>query len=133
MDEFKEPESVEGLFYYTSRIIGNGNVLCWVENLKCPNCGTIMGKPRKNGKPDRRAKEYICPNCGYKEPKKEYESKLEAKIIYKCPECGFEGKIKVPFKRKRIHGVESLRFFCENCKAPIDITKKFKDKKSRKE
>jgi predicted RNA-binding Zn-ribbon protein involved in translation (DUF1610 family) len=133
-EEFKEPESVKGLFYYTFRDIGEGNVLCWVDKLVCPKCGKAkMSKPRKeDGKVKTRAKKYVCPECGYAEDKKEYEDKLKAKIKYKCPHCGFEGQTIVPFKRKTIKSVKTLRFFCEKCNEPIDITKKFKKKKTKK-
>ena len=130
-EEFKEPESTENLFYFTDRDIGNGRAFCWVEKLICPKCGKArMGKPRdKSGKIKVRAKEYVCPNCGYSEEKSEYESKLVAKVIYKCPHCGYEGKLKLPFKRKKIKGIETFRFLCDACNKPIDITKKFKNKK----
>ena len=129
MDEFKEPESMNELVYYTLRDIGTGNAICWVERQLCPKCKkALMGKPKVKGKVQTRAKEYVCPSCGYTQEKSEYESGLTAKIIYTCPNCGNKGKTKVPFKRKKIKGVETLRLFCEKCKEPIDITKKLKEK-----
>ena len=32
----------------------------------------------------------------------------------------------LPFKRKKVEGVATLRFPCEKCKGPIDVTKKMK-------
>ena len=87
-----------------------------------------MGKPKdeKTGKPKIRAKEYVCPECGHSEEKKEYEETLTAEIKYTCPKCGNEGEIEIPFKRKKIDGTDALVFNCQQCNEKILITKKMK-------
>jgi len=126
----KQPESMEELVYFTNRSIGSGSARVWVFRQLCPKCKKVeMGKPRdKKGKVQIRAKEYICPNCGYTVEKQAYEDSLTASIEYKCPSCGNAGEIQVPFKRKNVEGVQALRFQCQKCKANIDVTKKMKEK-----
>ncbi|MFH1316294.1 MAG: hypothetical protein ABII01_02145 [Candidatus Woesearchaeota archaeon] len=134
---FEEPESMDELIYYTRRSLGEageGNIVCWVSKEKCPQCKTgLMSKPKdeKTGKPKIRAKEYVCPSCNNTVEKEEYESTLTAKANYKCPECGTEDSGEVPFKRKNIDGVPTLRFVCSKCKANLDVTKKMKEKKKK--
>ncbi len=124
------PDSMDDLVYFTNRSIGTGKAVVWVYKQLCPKCGKAkMGKPVENGKIKIRAKEYVCPNCGYTVDKKEYEDSLEANIIYVCPECGFNGEKTIPFKRKNIKGVLTLRFQCDKCNANIDVTKKMKEHK----
>ena len=124
----KEPESMEEIVYFTRREIDNGKIMAWVSKEKCTKCNkAMMGKPRdKNGKAQIRAKEYTCPECGYTVEKKEYEESLTASIKYTCPHCSFEGEIQVPFKRKSVKGVQTLRFQCGKCSKDIDVTKKMK-------
>lgn len=128
----KRPESMEDLVYMTNRDIGEtGSAMCWVFRERCPECGKgMMGKPvdPKTKKVKVRAKEYVCPECGYTVEKTEYEDGLTANVDYTCPGCGHEGELQVPFKRKMIKGVLTLRVNCEKCNANIDITKKMKDK-----
>ena len=123
---------MEECVYFTRRQLNEkGKVVCWVFREKCPKCNkALMGKPvdSKTGKPKIRAKIYICPECGYEIDKREYEDSLIANIQYTCPKCGYEGEIQVPFKRKKIKGVDTLRFQCEKCKSNIDITKKMVEK-----
>jgi predicted RNA-binding Zn-ribbon protein involved in translation (DUF1610 family) len=130
----KRPESMEECIYYTNRDIGkNGSAICWVFKEKCPKCKKgLMAKPRdeKTGKPKIRAKEYVCPSCGYSVEKVEYESSLMANVDYTCPHCEEEGEIQAPFKRKNIKGISTLRVQCKSCGKDIDITKKMKEKKS---
>lgn len=125
-----EPKSMEECVYFTNRAVGEnftGNVRCWVFREKCPKCKkAFMGKPVEAGKIKIRSPEYICSSCGYSEEKTSYEEKLTANIDYTCPKCQFKGRIQMPFKRKSIAGVKTLRFNCEKCKEPIDITKKMK-------
>ncbi|MEM3370248.1 MAG: hypothetical protein QXW00_04285 [Candidatus Woesearchaeota archaeon] len=130
----KQPQSMEELVYYTDRQIGTGSVRCWVFREKCPKCGkSLMGKPRDNsGKVMIRAKEYVCQSCGFKMEKNAYEDTLTANIEYTCPSCGYKGEIQVPFKRKNVNGVQTLRFKCQKCNATIDITKKMKEIKKGK-
>ena len=127
----KEPESMEELVYFTQRSVGNGNVRAWVYRGICPKCKKgKMGKPadEKTGKVKVRAKEYVCPECGYTVEKKAYEETLECEIKYTCPECGHSGEIAVPFKRKKFQGMDAVVFLCDKCKAKIPITKKMKEK-----
>ncbi len=129
----EEPKDVQELFYYTDRDVDSGYAKVWVFKLKCPKCGTPMQKPRnKQGKPIKKATYYECPDCGFKMEAKEYESKLIANIKYKCPYCGYEGELQVPFKRKKVKGVEAFVFKCQKCGKDIFITKKFKKLKSKK-
>lgn len=123
----KQPESMEENVYYTDRQIGNGEAKVWVFRGNCPKCKTLMGKPKdEKGKVAVRAKEHVCPKCGYSAESKAYEEGLTANIEYTCPECGFKGEQQVPFKRKKIKGADTLRFQCQKCKANIDVTKKMK-------
>ncbi|MGM5487693.1 MAG: hypothetical protein ACQESG_01965 [Nanobdellota archaeon] len=126
----KQPESMDECAYFTNRSIGDGHVRVWVFRQDCPECGKAqMGKPVEKGKVKVRAKEYVCPECGHSEPKEEYEPKLTANVAYTCPECKYEGEQQVPYKRKTIKGVPTLRITCEECGFNIDITKKMKDPK----
>ncbi len=131
----KKPESMEECVYMTQRDLGDGSgyVMAWVFRENCPKCNkTLMGKPRdKSGKVLIRAKEYVCPSCGNTEQKEEYESSLTVNVEYTCPKCKNNGEKQIPFKRKKIEGVETLRFQCDKCKSNIDITKKMKAKKSK--
>ncbi len=123
-----QPESAEECVYYTRREIGDGEATAWVFKEKCTKCSrALMGKPRgEDGKVKIRAKEYLCPECGNSVEKKEYEESLTANIEYICPYCKFKGKIQIPFQRKKIKSVESLRFQCQKCGKDIDITRKMK-------
>jgi len=135
----KQPESMEECVYFTRREISDkGHVMAWVFRQECPKCHKgIMGKPKDSkGKVMIRAKEYVCPECGYTVDKDEYEETLTANIKYTCPHCGFEGEAQIPFKRKKIQmldeesgkkkAVDALRIQCEKCGKNIDITKKMK-------
>ena len=99
----------------------------------CPECGKgLMGKPVKDdGKVKIRAKEYVCPECSHSIEKKEYEESLQANVEYTCPECKHKGQTQVPYKRKSIKGVKTIRANCEKCNANIDITKKMKVPKKK--
>jgi len=125
----KTESDIEKIVYFTQRKIDSGIVVCWVYRQKCPKCGKgLMGKPRdKRGKVKVRAKEYVCPECGHSVEKKEYEEGLTANIEYVCPKCSFKGEIRIPFKRKKIDGVDSLAFKCEKCGERILITKRMQE------
>jgi len=129
----KEPESMDELIYYTNRDLDNGGeVMCWVKKQKCPKCGKgLMGKPldSKTGKPKIRAKEYVCPECGYTAEKEAYEETLTAEAKYTCPHCKKKGEASAPFKRKKVKGVETLRLKCQHCGGNIDVTKKMAEGK----
>lgn len=137
----KKPETdedIDKLVYFTQRKIGEkGKVFAWVYRQKCPKCGkALMGKPREGGKVKIRAKEYVCPECGYTVEKEEYEGTLTASIEYTCPECGNSGVLEVPYKKKKVKviddetgkaaSVDAIQFSCEKCGAKINITKKMK-------
>ena len=127
----KLPNSVDEVVYFTRRTIGEGKVVAWAYKQKCPKCGmAMMGKPKdsKTGKVQIRAKEYRCASCGYSVEKKAYEESLTADIQYTCPSCKFSGEASIPYKRKKIEGVDTLRMQCQKCRANIDITKKMKEK-----
>lgn len=130
-----EPKSMEELVYHTIRVIGESQIRVWVYRQDCPECGKAkMGKPRddKTGKVKVRAKEYVCPKCGYTVEKKAYEESLEAEYKGTCPYCNKEVEGIVPFKRKSVAGVQTLRIKCPHCAANIDITKKMKEPKKKK-
>jgi|SRR3989338_5273882 len=126
-----EPTSMEQCAYFTRRIIGSGEVMAWVFKNKCPKCDEgVMEKPKDSkGKIKTRAKEYVCANCGYVMDKKENDEQLLANIKYGCPYCKNQGEVQIPFKRKKIDGVDALRFQCQKCNADIDVIKKMKNKK----
>ena len=126
-----EPEDMEQLVYFTRRTLGDkGKVMAWVYRKECPKCKKgVMGKPLKpNGTPKIRADEYECPKCNYNVQKKEYEETLELEATYVCPHCKKDGEASVPFKRKKIEGVDTIRLTCTHCKGNIDVTKKMKEK-----
>ncbi|MBR9676583.1 hypothetical protein GOV04_00385 [Candidatus Woesearchaeota archaeon] len=126
----EQPDSMEDLVYFTRRKLENdGNVMLWVFKQECPKCHKAqMGKPvnEKTGKAKIRAKEYECPACHYTVEKEEYEEGLTANISYVCPHCKNDSEKQVPFKRKKVKGVETLRFECDKCHKTIDVTKKMK-------
>jgi len=130
----RKPESMQEIIYFTQRTIGDGEVMAWVFRQKCPECGKAeMGKPRnKSGKVAIRASEYVCPECNHTIEKSEYEDSLTVSLEYTCPQCKNEGELEVPYKRKNIEGVKTIRFQCQKCNANIDITKKMKEKKAKK-
>lgn len=131
----KEPTSMDEIIYFTRRVVGNGNVVAWVYKRMCPKCGKVlMNKPRdKRGKVLMRAKEYVCLACGYTAEKKEYEETLTCEVNYTCPDCGYEGAAEIPFKRKKIKGVDAIVFKCAGCGKDIPITKKMKEKGAEEE
>ncbi len=124
----RRPESMEELVYHTFRDVGEGEITVWVFRETCPKCKkSLMGKPKnKQGKAMARAKEYVCPSCGFSIEKSEYENSLVANIEYTCPGCKSKGEMQVPFKRKNIDGVLTLRVQCLKCRANMDVTKKMK-------
>lgn len=128
----KTPESMEECLYFTNRSVGEGQVTAWVYRKKCPQCKEAeMGKPVVKGKVKTRAKEYVCPNCGYTEEKEEHEESLTLEAQYTCPECGREGEGTTPYKRKSFQGVKAYVIECQHCGAKIPITKKLKKIKKK--
>lgn len=130
----KKPSSMDECVYYTSRDIFNGDITVWVFKEKCPKCGKgMMEKPRDDkGKIKIRANEYVCPACKYTVSKEEYEDTLTASAEYTCPGCRSRGEGQIPFKRKNIQGVKTLRFVCTKCGANMDVTQKMKEPKKKK-
>lgn len=135
MVKLKEPSSMEECVYFTNRAIGekfNGTARCWVFKQQCPKCKkALMGKPVVDGKVKIRSTEYQCPSCKYTVEKQAYEETLTANVDYVCPACQHHGQASMPFKRKRVEGVLTLRFPCEKCKGNIDVTKKMKEIKKK--
>jgi len=131
----EEPKSMDEIVYFTNRSLGDhqeGFIVCWVKKQKCPKCSKVlMGKPRDKGKVKIRATEYVCPACGNSAEKKAHEETLTAEANYTCPKCKKKGSGKIPYKRKSIEGILTLRFTCANCGANLDVTKKMKAKKKK--
>ncbi|MBR9690706.1 hypothetical protein GOV08_03395 [Candidatus Woesearchaeota archaeon] len=126
------PDSMDEVIYFTNREIGDGNAKAWVYKALCPKCKKgKMGKPVKDGKVKIRAKEYVCPECGFTEEKKEHEGKLMMEIVYTCPHCSHKGEAKTEFKRKTFEGVSSYVFECRGCNKKLAITKKMKAPKKK--
>ncbi len=126
----KEPESMDEIIYFTRRAVGNGKSMAWVYKKECPQCHKAkMGKPVVGGKVKIRAKEYVCPECGFTEEKKEHEESLTLEAKYTCPHCGKEGEGTTEYKRKTFEGVPSYVVVCEHCGGKIGISKKMKEGK----
>ena len=130
----KQPESMEECLYFTNRTLedGKGSIIAWVFRPDCPKCKKAkMGKPvdPKTGKVKTRAKEYVCPECGYTIAKEVLEPTLTLNIKYKCPYCGNEGETTAEYKRKKFKGVDAYVFTCQKCNEKIGITKKMKKPK----
>lgn len=125
---------MDDLVYMTTRSIDGSIVRVWVYRQKCPKCKkALMGKPKdeKTGKIKVRATEYTCEECGHSIPKTQYEESLEAEYSMTCPHCKKDSEGTLPFKRKSIKGVPTLRIVCEKCGQTVDITKKMKEPKKK--
>ena len=134
----RQPQSMDECIYFTNRADGKSKLKAWVFKEHCPKCKKgLMAKPRdgKTGKPKIRALEYVCPECNHTVEKKEYEATLTANIAYNC-ECGHNGEVQIPFKRKKVKvfdeedqkekSADALQFLCEKCNKKINVTKKMK-------
>lgn len=134
---FRKPNSMDECIYFTQRSLFDennqptGEISAWVFREICPKCGKDkMGKPRDSkGKVKVRANEYVCPACAYTVDKQTYEDSIVAYAQYTCPHCKSSGEAQVPYLRKNINGVQTLRFACSKCSANLDVTKKMKEKK----
>lgn len=128
----KQPQSAEECLYFTNRAIDSGKAMAWVYRKECPKCKKgRLGKPiKKNGKVDKKAEFYQCPQCGFQENMAECENSLSIEVIYKCPHCGKEGETTAPYKRRTWQGIPSYVFECKDCGKTIGITKKLKSKGS---
>jgi len=130
-----EPKSMDECIYFTYRMLDNdGMIKAWVRRKQCPKCKKAeMGKPKdpKTGKTKIRAKEYVCPECGYTEEKTEHEESLTLEAKYKCPHCGKEGESTAPYVRKTFQGVKAYIVECQHCGEKIPLTKKMKEPKKK--
>tara|TARA_Y100000310_G_C20494154_1_gene720701 strand:+ start:323 stop:712 length:390 start_codon:yes stop_codon:yes gene_type:complete len=125
------PESMEECLYFTNR----GHILAWTYKKECPKCKKAkMGKPvdPKTGKVKIRAKEYVCPECGFTEEKKEHEESLQLEAQYTCPKCDKEGESTAQYKRKNYKGIPSFVVECQHCGEVMPLTKKLKEPKKKK-
>ena len=52
---------------------------------------------------------------------------MTANVSYTCPKCEHAGETQIPFRRKKVEGVDSLVFACQKCGEKIPITKKMKE------
>lgn len=128
------PESTEDLIYFTRRAVDNGKIMAWVYKKQCPQCNkAVMGKPVEKGKVKIRAKEYVCPSCGFTEEKIAHEEQLTMEIQYTCPYCKKSNETTTLYKRKNFDGIPSYVFVCVDCGKKIAITKKMKQKKGSAE
>lgn len=128
----KEPSSVEECLYFTNRTLGeNGRAMAWVYKPECPACKKgRLGKPiKKNGKPDKKADHFECPECNHKISNEEAEQILKVDVNYTCPHCSNVGEATIGYKRKSFHGVPAYVFACGKCGEEIGITKKMKQPK----
>jgi predicted RNA-binding Zn-ribbon protein involved in translation (DUF1610 family) len=130
----RRPESMEECVYFTNRTLENGGkIMAWVFRKECPKCKKAqMGKPVVKGKVKSRAKEYVCPGCGYIEEKMAHEKTLTVNIEYTCPFCRKSGEATTPYVRKTFNGVPSYVFVCAHCGEKVGITKKMKKPKVKK-
>mgnify|MGYP001619101348 CR=1 FL=1 len=120
--------------YFTNRAIGEGFAVAWVYRKPCPKCKKDrMGKPiKKNGKPDKKAPDYECPSCKYREDNAVVEKDLKMEIEFQCPHCKKEGEATTEYQRKTFEGVPAFIFTCPKCNQKIGITKKLKAPKKKK-
>jgi len=131
MVTLKQPQTMDECLYFTRRTIGSGQVTAWVFRKECPKCHKArMGKPVEKGKVKTRAKEYVCPECGYAEEKKQHEESLKLNAVYTCPYCGSEGESTAEYKRKMFNGIPAYVIQCEKCGKKIGLTKKMKESKN---
>lgn len=125
----KLPDSMESLVYFSRRTLAEnkGKAIAWTPKATCAKCKKgLMGKPVEKGKIKVRASEYVCPKCGFTEPKAAHEATLKTNIIYDCPfpACGKHGETIVPFARKSFYGKKAIVFSCAACGEKLGITKK---------
>ena len=124
----KLPSSMQDCLYFTNREY----ILAWVYKKECPQCHKAqMGKPVEKGKVKIRAKEYICPSCGYTQEQQAYEESLNLEAQYTCPSCHKKGESTAPYKRKVFQGIPSYVVECQHCGTKMPLTKKLKKAKGK--
>lgn len=123
-----EPQSMNECLYLTNRDIGSGKAMAWVLKPLCQKCKKgRLGKPiKKNGKVDKKADYYECPECKHQMPLEEAENILKVEVKYTCPFCANKGEATTEYKRKSWQGVQAYVFTCSKCSKTIGITKKMK-------
>lgn len=124
---------MEELVYFSRRTLEpKGRAVAWAHKKTCPKCKqALMGKPVEKGKVKIRATEYVCPACGYSEPKAEHEKSLVMCVEYDCPKCGHHAIGTTPYPPKTYQGVKARVVTCEACGEKIAITKKMKEPKKK--
>lgn len=132
--DVKQPESMDELVYFSRRTLEpKGRAIAWAYKKECPKCKkALMGKPVEKGKVKIRATEYVCPECGYDEPKAEHEKELVMYVEYDCPACDHHAIGSTSYVPKTFQGVKSRVVACDACGEKIAITKKMKDPKKKK-
>ena len=117
------PESLADCLYFTNR----GYVIAWVYRQECPKChqGKI-GKPIVKGKVQSKAKEYVCPSCGYREDTATHEASVKLEASYTCPACHQKGESVGEYKRKKLKGIPSYIVACQHCGEKMPLTKKLR-------
>lgn len=129
----QKPESMDECLYFSNRSIGDGKAMAWVLRPECEKCkkGRI-GKPiKKNGKPDKKASYFECPECKHHIPNEQAAEILKVSVEYTCPYCKHQGETQTEYKRKSFQGVQAFVFLCEKCSKKIPITKKLKELKDK--
>ncbi len=133
MIQFDFPEHMDDLLYFTNRKLSDGTkILAYVHKKSCPECdNALMGKPinPKTKKIQIRAKEYVCPNCGYEEEKLTHENTLQLEIQYTNPQQTEKKTTHTAYKRKTYKGIPSFVFLNEFTQEKCAITKRLKAKK----
>lgn len=131
----RAPESMDELVYFTRRgLQPKGSVVAWVRRQPCPKCRkALMGKPIAKGRVKTRAQEYVCPACGHTVDRASFEAALACEATYDCPHCGKPGESTAPFMRKKVEGVPTIQVLCQHCKGKINITRKLKAGKKKRD
>lgn len=128
------PDSMDECLYFTRRATEDSKIIAWVSRVECPKCkkGKIGLPIKKNGKVDKKATVYECPECKYQEDRTEHEDNLKMDIIYTCPHCSNQGETQTEYKRYPFKGTKAYIFTCQKCNEKIPITKKMKKLKEKK-
>ncbi len=118
------PESLADCLYFTNR----GYVMAWAYRRECPKCHEArMGKPIVRGKVQTKAKEYVCPACGYREDAAIHEAGVRLEASYTCPTCNQKGESTGEYRRKKFKGLSSYIVTCQHCGEKMPLTKKLRE------